>query len=265
VVRRINLVPPSERPRTTTDFGVLLLIVAVVIVIAALAFGYYSFKSSLSSKQDELAAVQQQNAQLQGQLETRQQYEALQGTRVQAEKVVQGIYAGRTIVSDILDELSLVVPDTAWFLDLTLTTPDPVPPEAGAPPEPRIPPEPAASPSPDPPEPNIPPVPVFPPAGMVPPSAVEPAPRAPPLAPMKPSAPASEDSAATPAPSTPLLPPPPEQAAAQTPKLAMNSVPTCRIIRDLPTPKGYHVTFGWGKRSTVTASNSGSSMMGNRT
>jgi Tfp pilus assembly protein PilN len=127
VVRRINLVPPSERPRTTTDFGVLLLIVLVVIVVAALAFGYYSFKSSLSSKQDELAAVQQQNAQLQGQLETLQQYEALQGKRVQAEKVVQGIYVGRTMVSDILDELSLVVPDTAWFLDLTLTTSDPVP------------------------------------------------------------------------------------------------------------------------------------------
>ena len=132
MVRRINLVPPSERPRTTTDFGVLLLIVAVVIVIAALAFGYYSFKSSLSSKQDELAAVQQQNAQLQGQLETLQQYEALQGTRVQAEKVVQGIYAGRTLVSDILDELSLVVPDSAWFLDLTLSTSDPVLPGAVA-------------------------------------------------------------------------------------------------------------------------------------
>lgn len=126
MVRRINLVPPSERPRTTTDFGVLLLIVLVVIVIAALAFGYYSFKSSLSNKQDELTAVQQQNAQLQGQLETLQQYEALQGKRVEAEKVVQGIYAGRTLVSDILDELSLVVPDTAWFLDLTLTTSDPV-------------------------------------------------------------------------------------------------------------------------------------------
>jgi Tfp pilus assembly protein PilN len=127
VVRRINLVPPSERPRTTTDFGVLLVIVLVVIVVAALAFGYYSFKSSLSSKQDELVAVQQQNAQLQGQLETLQQYEALQGKRVQAEKVVQGIYVGRTMVSDILDELSLVVPDTAWFLDLALTTSDPVP------------------------------------------------------------------------------------------------------------------------------------------
>ena len=128
MVRRINLVPPSERPRTSTDFGVLLVIVLVVIVVAALAFGYYSFKSSLSSKQDELTAVQQQNAQLQGQLETLQQYEALQGKRVLAEKAVQGIYAERTMVSDILDELSLVVPDTAWFLDLTLTTSDPVPP-----------------------------------------------------------------------------------------------------------------------------------------
>lgn len=127
MVRRINLVPPSERPRTSTDFGVLLLIVLVVIVIAALGFGYYTFKSSLSSKQDELAAVQQQNAQLQGQLETLQQYEALQGKRVNAEKIVQGIYAGRTPVSDILDELSLVIPDTAWFADLTLTTSDPVP------------------------------------------------------------------------------------------------------------------------------------------
>ena len=125
MLRRINLVPPSERPRTTTDVGVLLMIVVVVVVIAALAFGYYSAKSNLSSKNDELVGVQQQNAQLQGQLQRLQQFQALQSKRVTVEKVVQGIYAGRTLVSDILDEVSLVVPDNVWFTDMSLTASDP--------------------------------------------------------------------------------------------------------------------------------------------
>lgn len=125
MLRRINLVPPSERPRTTTDVGVLLMIVVVVLVIAALAFGYYSAKSNLSSKNDELVGVQQQNAQLQGQLQTLQQFQALQSKRVTVEKVVQGIYARRTLVSDILDEVSLVVPDNVWFTAMSLTASDP--------------------------------------------------------------------------------------------------------------------------------------------
>ena len=133
MVRRINLVPPSERPRTTTDVGLLLVIVVIVLAIAAVGFGYYSVKNSLSAKQDELAGLQQQSAQLQSQLATLQQFEALQSKRVAAEKVVQGIFAGRTLVSNILDEISLVVPDNAWFSNLTLTAliPTTVTPSAG--------------------------------------------------------------------------------------------------------------------------------------
>jgi Tfp pilus assembly protein PilN len=125
VVRRINLVPPNERPRTTTDFGLLLVLVVIVLVVAALAFGYYSVKSNLSGKQDELTGLQQQNTQLQGQLQTLQHFEVLQTKRVAAEQVVQGIYSGRTLVSDILDEMSLVIPDNVWFLNLNLSTANP--------------------------------------------------------------------------------------------------------------------------------------------
>jgi len=42
-----------------------------------------------------------------------------------AEDLVQRLYAGRTVVSDILDGLSFVVPERVWLNRLELTVPDP--------------------------------------------------------------------------------------------------------------------------------------------
>ena len=42
------------------------------------------------------------------------------------EAVVEGIYSARTTVSGILDDISLVVPNTIWFQSLGLTVADPV-------------------------------------------------------------------------------------------------------------------------------------------
>ena len=39
--------------------------------------------------------------------------------------MVQSIYSSRTLLSDVLDAVSLVVPDNAWFQSLQLTASDP--------------------------------------------------------------------------------------------------------------------------------------------
>ena len=41
--------------------------------------------------------------------------------------MVQSIYSSRTLLSDVLDAVSLVVPENAWFQSLQLTASDPVP------------------------------------------------------------------------------------------------------------------------------------------
>jgi len=124
--RRINLIPQTERTRTRTDIGSLALIAAIILVIFGLGFGYYMLNNTLSDRKQELADVQQQTALLEDQLAALRQFEQLQSRRIATETVVQGIYAGRTLVADILDSVSLVVPESVWFQNLALTTLDPM-------------------------------------------------------------------------------------------------------------------------------------------
>jgi len=123
VVRRINLVPAGERARTKTDVGMLLLIVAGVVVLAGIAFSYYAFNNQLSSKQDELAQLQNENAQIMAQLASLAEFDALAQKTAETEALVQAVYVGRTLVSQVLGDISLVIPDNAWFTALTVDAP----------------------------------------------------------------------------------------------------------------------------------------------
>ncbi len=125
MARRINLVPPSERVRTTTNVSMLALIAGVIVVLFALGLGYYLLNSTLDNRKQELADAIQQREMVEAQAAGLQQYEQLATERAQKEAVVQGIYAGRTLVADILDALSLVVPETVWFQNLNLTAGEP--------------------------------------------------------------------------------------------------------------------------------------------
>jgi Tfp pilus assembly protein PilN len=134
VSRRINLIPRSERPRTTTDVGLLAMVGLIIVVLFAIGFGYYVFKGILADREQELADLQQQTAALQEQVAALEQYERLQVQRQDFQAAVQGIYASRTLVSEILEAVSLVVPENVWFQNLALSTADPslVPPESAS-------------------------------------------------------------------------------------------------------------------------------------
>ncbi|OFW57124.1 MAG: hypothetical protein A2133_08775 [Actinobacteria bacterium RBG_16_64_13] len=125
MARRINLVPPTERARTATNVGMLGFVAAVIVVLFALGFGYYMLNNRLSDREQELADVEQQTRLLQTQVAALSQYERLASQRASTEQVVQGVYSQRTLVADILNELSLVVPENVWFESMQLTTADP--------------------------------------------------------------------------------------------------------------------------------------------
>jgi Tfp pilus assembly protein PilN len=132
MARRINLVPRSERPRTRTDWGLLAMVGLFIVVIFALGFGYYLFSNVLDGRKQELADLQLQTASLELQVEALQQYEQLAAQREDVQAVVQGIYSNRTLLSDVLDAVSLVVPENAWFQSLQVSAADPVPGSDGA-------------------------------------------------------------------------------------------------------------------------------------
>jgi len=125
MARRINLIPLQDRTRTNTDLALLALVAAALLIVFGLGFGYYLLSNTLGDRERELAEIEQQASLLEAQVAQLNQYEALQTQRIRAEGVVQGIYASRTLVSDILDSVSLVVPEAVWFQNLTLATSDP--------------------------------------------------------------------------------------------------------------------------------------------
>lgn len=132
MARRINLIPRSERPRTQTDWGILTMVGLFIVVVFALGFGYYTFSNMLDERKQELADLQTETAALEQQVQALQQYERLAAHREDVQAVVQGIYSNRTLLSEVLDAISLVVPDNAWFQSLQLTASDPALPAAEA-------------------------------------------------------------------------------------------------------------------------------------
>lgn len=134
MARRINLIPPSERARTTTNVGMLGLIAGVIIVLFGLGLGYYLLTNSLDDRKKELQDVKQETQLVVAQITSLRQYEDLAAAREDREELVQGVYATRTLVADLLDAISLVVPENVWFEELSLATKDPGPPApAGSP------------------------------------------------------------------------------------------------------------------------------------
>jgi Tfp pilus assembly protein PilN len=125
VSRRINLVPRSERARTTTNVGALVLLAAAVLVLFGLGLGYYLLSSSRSDATERLDILKEERATLQSQVAALSAYQQLASQRSSTETVIQGIYAGRTLVADVLNDLSLAVPENVWFTELDLQTLDP--------------------------------------------------------------------------------------------------------------------------------------------
>lgn len=125
MARRINLVPPSERARTTTNVGMLGLVAGVIIVLFGLGLAYYLLSNTLDDRKKELEDVKRETQQVVAQVASLRQYEDLAADREATEELVQGVYASRTLVADLLDAMSLVVPENVWLDNLNLTTADP--------------------------------------------------------------------------------------------------------------------------------------------
>jgi Tfp pilus assembly protein PilN len=100
-------------------------VAGAVIVLFALGLGYYLLSNTLDDREQQLADVQQQRELVEAQAATLQQYERLATDRARTEDLVQAVYAGRTLVADIIDAVSLVVPESVWFESLSMTTAEP--------------------------------------------------------------------------------------------------------------------------------------------
>jgi Tfp pilus assembly protein PilN len=125
VPRRINLLPKTERVRTTTNVAALSLLAGAVIVVFALALSFYLLTSQRSTLRDDLAALQRKSADLQQQVQALDKYKELATEKKSMEDTVRGVYAGRTLVSQVLNDFSRAIPDNVWITSMNLSVGDP--------------------------------------------------------------------------------------------------------------------------------------------
>ncbi len=125
MAQRINLVPQGERARTVTNVGALALIVVSVLVVFALGLSYYLLSTSRSSLQEDLTSLEGERQRLEVQVAALASYQDLARQRSNLELVVQSVYAGRTLVSEFLSDLSLVLPENVWLANISLSAADP--------------------------------------------------------------------------------------------------------------------------------------------
>jgi Tfp pilus assembly protein PilN len=119
-VSQVNLLPPeirqSQRVRKVT-VGVLL----TGAVLALAVFGFFVLQSRrLAGVEDDIAAQQDANAQIQTQIDELQEFEDLQVEAQRKQALVGAAYAGEVSMSGMLQDLSDITPDTSYLTSFSV-------------------------------------------------------------------------------------------------------------------------------------------------
>jgi Tfp pilus assembly protein PilN len=122
-MKRINLLPQEERVKASRERGLIWAILILVAVVVVLGLVYMKYNSEVGAKQDELAAVQAQTAQVQNQIAALSPYAALEAQRTAMTATAKGIYESSVPFSILLQELSLVIPENVRLQTLIATVP----------------------------------------------------------------------------------------------------------------------------------------------
>jgi Tfp pilus assembly protein PilN len=121
---RINLLPPDERAKAAREQGLALVVLGLVALVLVLGGVYLVSYRQAASKQDTVDEKQAQIDQANQQLAELKPYEALQQGRDEIKTTGVAIYESRVLWSSILEEISLVIPDTVCLTQLTAAVPD---------------------------------------------------------------------------------------------------------------------------------------------
>jgi len=125
VPKRINLVPKSERVRTATNVPALALIAGGILVVFSLALSYYLLNNQRNSLREELSGLEDQRASLEQQVRALDSYKELAAQVATMEETVRGVYAGRTLVYDVLSDISRALPENVWLTTMSLSLGEP--------------------------------------------------------------------------------------------------------------------------------------------
>jgi Tfp pilus assembly protein PilN len=120
---RINLLPPEHRAKASREQGILLVVLGLVAVVLVLGAVYFLTLQKVNGKQEDVDVAQVQIDQVNQQIEELRPYEAIETQKVSMAETVKGLYDSRVLWSAILEEISLVIPDTVDLTQMSCTVP----------------------------------------------------------------------------------------------------------------------------------------------
>ena len=119
MMRRIDLLPVSYVERRKERRSISLVILVGALLVLALIAWFFLLRSQISTAQDELAAVQAQNLQLEGQIAELQRFADLDAEVKAKKTALQTVFAGDLDWPAILTEIAMVSPGDVWLENLT--------------------------------------------------------------------------------------------------------------------------------------------------
>jgi Tfp pilus assembly protein PilN len=130
-MKRINLLPSGEREKASREQGLAYALLGLVVLIVALGAVYLMFNRQVATKQDQVNDLQAQIQQVNAQVAELNWAQVLQTQRTAMMTTATQLYVSRVDWSNILEELSLVIPDQVALTDLTAQVPAAMLPSVG--------------------------------------------------------------------------------------------------------------------------------------
>lgn len=116
---KVNLLPPELRAREVTRRLTSTVVFVGVILLALVGLFYFFQVMNLSRAQDDLAAQEADNAQLQAQIDDLQRFADLQGQLAVRQVLIRTVFAGEISWSSALLDVSRVIPTNAYLTSLS--------------------------------------------------------------------------------------------------------------------------------------------------
>ena len=116
---QVNLLPSELRAREATRRHTSVVVIVGVIVLGLVGLFYFFQVMNLSRAQDDLAAQEGVNQQLQAQVNDLQRFQELQNQLEVKQALVKSVFVGEVSWSNVLVDISHVIPSDAYLTSLT--------------------------------------------------------------------------------------------------------------------------------------------------